>query len=852
MKLRAVLSLQPTDRLHRIAAATDLPIHTGANKTAQIDVLCRHLSNPSLVLKRLDMLRKQHREYVVGLAAEGGELLKEDAIHELGAGFTHRFQTMQDTVSELGLVFEDAETLGTGDCLVGIPEPILKAIPLPARDQGRLRRLMQSRSIGLLRAFASEVGCPNDDSKRAFVARAIRVRLLDPEHLKAYIADLPEAKQAILNLALANDAITQHDVLSAMGEDGIRALDEMVWKTPLFFHSTDRLQTDTHLHLASDLKPAIRALGDRIEDTFEETVVSSGPDPSLTREQTTFLVPNLCTLLGFVEQRRPRVLKHGGVSRARLRDVSKYYRGHIDPGYSEFLLLFAETAGLIKRDTGTWRLAGDAADRLSSVSDVRNALFASWRETDRWNEWTTERPGTRARNRSDTLKSLRRDLLDCLARCPEDSWISYPRFHALLTRRSESFARLDGRPPAARDPVGGDGDELLRRILVSALTWMGLVVLGNPDAFGEPLAPDHRGVFKLTEPGAALIDGREPVSSNSAGERGSYSNGRFILQPNLEILSPPDLTVALYMDLFSIAELKEVDVLARFRVSPQTVHQAMSRGWDGASLRAFLRNHSATGLPEMVEALIQECESKHGEIEISPASGYLVSERPELLDELLVQKKVASHLGVRLSPTTAALNPSTRIDQLVDALNRGGYMPNVASRMTDDEQHNITLKRSELLQLAGFLDTAIQSFASRSVPLPEDLNRLLKRLRGSIRSIPDSEGHGDLNDYSRSFETLFRGGSSRDDIRALSQYQGANPAAGEGDISRLIEYAIDHRLCLEVNYIAERSAKSKSRSIEPILVDHGVLYGFCRQRKGERPFRLDRIQSARLTLSISE
>ena len=852
MKLRAVLSLQPTDRLHRIAAATELPIHTGANKTAQIDVLCRHLSNPSLILKRLDMLQPQHRAYVVNLAAEGGELLKEDAIHELGAGFTHRFQTMHDTVSELGLVFEDAETLGTGDCLVGIPEPILKAIPLPDQDQGRLRRLMQSRSIGLLRAFASEVGCQNDDSQRAFVARAIRVRLLDPEHLKAYIADLPEAKQAILDLALANDAITQQEVLSAMGEDGRRALEEMVWKTPLFFHATDRLLADTHLHLASDLKPAIRALGDRIEDTFEETVVSSGPEPSLTREQTTFLVPNLCTLLGFVEQRRPRVLKHGGVSRAHLRDVSKYYRGHIDPGYSEFLLLFAETAGLITRDTGAWRLAGDAADRLSSVSDVRNALFASWRETDRWNEWTTERPGTRLRTRSDTLKALRRDLLDCLAGCPADSWISYPRFYALLTRRSESFARLDGRPPTARDPVGGDGDELLRRILVSALTWMGLIALGNPDAFGEPLAPDHRGVFRLTVPGAALLDGREPMSSSSTGETGSHSNGRFILQPNLEILSPPDLSCALYMDLFSIAELKEVDVLARFRVSPQTVHQAMSRGWDGASLRAFLRDHSATGLPEMVEALIQECESKHGEIEISPASGYLVSERPELLDELLVQKKVASHLGVRLSPTTAALNPSTRIEQLVDALNSRGYMPNVASRETDDEQHNITLKRSELLQLTGFLETAIQSFAARSVPLPEDLKRLLKRFRRSLRSIPDSESHGALNDYCRSFESLFRGGSSRDDIQALSQYQGANPAAGEDDVSRLIEYAIDHRLCLEINYIAERNAKSTSRSIEPILVDHGVLYGFCRQRKGERPFRLDRIQSARLTLSISE
>ena len=850
MKLRAVLSLQPTDRLHGIAAATDQPIHTGANKTVLIDLLCRHLSNPSLVRKRLDTLQPQHREYVVNLASEGGELLKQDAISELGAGFTHRFQTMQDAVSDLGLVFEDVETLGTGDSLVGIPEPILKAIPLPARDLGRLRRLMQSRSIGLLRAFARELGCPSEDSRRVFVARAIRSRLLNPEHLKAYIINLPDTKRAILDLSVAKDVITQHEILNAMGEDGLRALDEMVWKTPLFFHSTDRLLTDTHLHLASDLKPAIQALGDRIEDAFEKNLVSTGPDPALTREQTSFLVPNLCTLLGFVEQRRPRVLKQGGVSKARLRDVGKYYRGHIDPGYSEFLLLFAETAGFIRRDAGTWRLACDAADRLSSVFGVRNALFSVWRETDRWNEWTAERSGTRVRNRTDTLRALRCDLLDCLASCPEDSWISYPQFYTLLTRRSESFAHLDGRPPAARDPVGGGGDELLRRILVSALTWMGMVVLGNPDAFSEPLEPDHRGVFKLTGAGAALLHGREPVSANR--ETASRRNGRFILQPNLEILSPPDLSFALYMQLFSIAELKEVDVLARFRVSPQTVHQAMSRGWDGASLRTFLHTHSATGLPEMVDALIQECERKHGEIEIASASGYLVSERPELLDELLVQKKVASHLGVRLSPTTAALNPSTRIEELEDALKGRGYMPNVANRKPNDEQHSISLKRSELLQLAGFLEAAIQSCAARSVPLPEDLDRLLKRIRSNLRSIPDVESGGDSNDYCRSFESLFRGGSYRDDIQALSRFRGANPAAGEDDIGRLVEYAIEYRLGLEIEYIAERTDKTTSRSIEPILVDHRVLYGICRHRKGERPFRLDRIRSARLTLSISE
>ncbi len=848
MKLRAVLSHQPIDRLRRIAASTGLAIHHGANKTVRIDLMCRHLSNPSQIRKRLDSLQPEHREFVVNLAAEGGELLKDDAIEELGAGFTHRFQKMQDAASNMGLVFEDVETLGAENCLVGIPEPVLKAVALPAKVQGRLRRLMQSRSIGLLRAFAGELGCPNEDARRAFVTRAVRNRLLDPEHLKTYILDLPETKRAILDLALARDAITQDEVRCLQGEGGLRALDEFIWKTPLFFHSSDRLTGDTPLRLASDLKPEIQSLDDRIEDTVGEIAVSTGPNPSQTREHTSCLVPNLCTLLGFIEQRRPRALKHGGISRARLRDVSKYYRGHVDPGYSEFLLLFAETSGFIRCDARTWRLAGDAADRLSGVFDIRNALLTVWRETERWNEWTAERSGGRVRNRIDTLRALRGDLLDCLADCPEDTWISYPQFYTLLTRRSETFAHLDGRPPAGRDSVGGDADELLRRILVSALTWIGLVSLGNPDAFGEPLEPRHPGVFKLTAPAAALLKGRDPA--NIPGETETRPAGQFVLQPNLEILSPPDLSFALYIRLFTIAELKEVDVLGRFRITPQSVHVAMGRGWNGASLRGFLRTHSATGLPETVDALIRECENKHGEIEISPASGYLVSDRPELLDELLIQKKIASLLGIRLSPTVAAIDPSTRVDELLDALNKRGYMPNMTCKESTDEQHQIVLNSSELLQLAGFLETAVQTFAARSVPLPEDLSRLLKRLRRSLGSISEGDCHDAVNDYNKTFESLVRGGQPRDGIKALVQYPGANPATGEADIRSLIGYAIDHRLCLEIDYLPERNVTATPRSIEPIFEDHGVLYGYCRHRKGERTFRIERIRSARLTPSI--
>ena len=105
----------------------------------------------------------------------------------------------------------------------------------------------------------------------------------------------------------------------------------------------------------------------------------------------------------------------------------------------------------------------------------------------------------------------------------------------------------------------------------------------------------------------------------------------------------------------------------------------------------------------MVDALVRECESKHGEIEIAPASGYLVGERPELLDELFVQSKISSLLGVRLSPTAAALDPSTRVEELVDALSGCGYMPNITAEESDEVQQLDGVGGSGIVTVGGVL-----------------------------------------------------------------------------------------------------------------------------------------------------
>ena len=279
---------------------------------------------------------------MIHLASEGGELLKSDAVEELSSGLTRRFQKTFEEISTTGLAFEETETLGENNPVVGIPDPILKSISIPEDLAGSLRFVMRDPSIGLLRTFARDLGALPRDSRRPFVVKAIRTHLLDPVKLKTFMDGLSETKRAILDLLLSKGQVSQALVREHIGERAIRELDELLYKTPLFYHDADRLQNDTPVKVASDLGKAMSDLaairGGKLESNPEEVLELEPETPTEIMDNTPYILQDLATLLGFVELRAPRMLKHGGIAKAEIRDAKQFYRGDDDPGYAEFLV----------------------------------------------------------------------------------------------------------------------------------------------------------------------------------------------------------------------------------------------------------------------------------------------------------------------------------------------------------------------------------------------------------------------------------------------------------------------------------------------------------------------------------
>lgn len=674
MKLRAALTQYPFNTLCQLARDAGID-PSGSNKTILADALCRILPDPEHVAKRLTTLSPEQRAMVQTLAAEGGEILEAEAVEKFANGFLPRLHAQLSDLT--GLVFRDAHTLGDPCALIGIPESLLKSIPIPDADQGRLLVIMKPVSVGLLRAFADQIDLRLSDTRKPIVSYAIRDALLDPKTLHAYLNTLGEDRRAILDLFLPANAITRREVADKLGESSVRELEDLLWKMPIFYAPHRDLHApNAAICLASDLCAALSKIaqsqGGQLERSLETLLETPTTTPSVKRENTAFLIRDLTTLLGIITRRLPRRLKHGGISKSDLRDASKYCHIQDDPGYIEFLTLFAETTGLVKPQGEAWHTTSNAGTRMEHIIDIRKACFEFWFQSKRWNEWSSDR--TKATSaRMQELKNIRSEIVRSLRQCPTDTWMTYPSYYQFLTRLSEPFRHF------AKNPAhtGTTADELLRRTITGALTWMGVVRVGNFPNFSAPLQRSKQAVFQITPAGYALL---HDTHDDALTEQIPLQNSdtKFVVQPNFEILSPPDLPCTHYLRLCVLGDLKTQDVMACFHLSRDSIHRALARGLSGDEIRAFLTRHSASGLPDIVDTLITECDGKYGEIEVIPSIGHLKTVTRELLDELYAQPPIAQTLDDRISPTSATLNNATNPEFLIQILHQQGYLPHLS------------------------------------------------------------------------------------------------------------------------------------------------------------------------------
>ncbi|MFF2907397.1 helicase-associated domain-containing protein [Paenibacillus sp. NPDC057934] len=137
------------------------------------------------------------------------------------------------------------------------------------------------------------------------------------------------------------------------------------------------------------------------------------------------------------------------------------------------------------------------------------------------------------------------------------------------------------------------------------------------------------------------IQGVLPAPTGAAEEQPPAA--AFIVQPDFEVLVPPEVPYAMRWTLAACAELLQCDVLWSFRLTREMLEHAAVQGMPPGEVFSWLQDHTPGGLPEQVEYSLEQWGREIGRTVIEDArllscfsevEAEMIAAHPRLQDKL--------------------------------------------------------------------------------------------------------------------------------------------------------------------------------------------------------------------------
>jgi len=571
---------------------------------------------------------------------------------------------------------------------------------------------------------------------------------------------------------------------------------------------------------------------------------SAPPPPRSRSEAFDAFARDLLTFAGHFERTSTKRVATGGVGKKTIQRIAPFLR-RSDEEYASFLGVFLIDRRVLFEGEDRWEISRPNLMRLWQPERLLRSVHHFWLRTALWNESLSD-PDVLSLVRREyisadpTLEARRRRLCEeLLAAAPEEA-IDLGSLLSRLDRSLQARGRSTDDGGVARHGGRVSPAVLLRRMLGGPLSWLGVVepVLRRPPASAdvESFRVTPLGRLVLTENWQAVIDG--------FGISLIDPSAKVTLQPNLEILAPPDLDPAVYLNLARLGDLRTVDIYTAFAVTWDSLMNALDRGFSADQLLGFLESVSATGVPATMRQLVQDCEGRHGEVRIGIAGPYVEAREGALLGELEANPRFAPYIQRRIGEQLAFLTSNVDLAQLSKELRKAGY--SVSAAGTDKVQvtahgAQLTLTRLELEDLYAAVRAATK--LAREVDPDFDLSALAgleETLALELTRREDAGAPGRARELESLVEKLLR---ARGKV-AVGKSDPPTEARDSEDIRALLVAAVESQSPMEIEYDGFQGVTR--RVVEPSSFDGRYLSGFCRLRQDQRVFNTARILSAKL------
>ena len=872
-------------------------------------------SNFKQTFERLEVGEK---EIVYFLALHGGELPVEEFQRRTGLHEEHKFD---ETVSKLkgkGFYWRESITDGTHAYdVAALPEPYVRLLELPPYWRGFLGDCLQRLDLAQLKAIARHAaGKPYDGRKKQALVHCVRNLLLDPEVLRDLMDRCdPVEKQLIQNLLEKNGACRWRDLVDGVNQkrgnqEKAECLRRLARRSGLIY--LNRQASDPRDQLVIVARDIRRILQDgfrRDERTLSElsrggeasigAQASAGLYPTVILDNTQNLPRDLTILLAHFLRYRVKVLNNGGVGRNDLKKLVPLLSHNKTVKYASFLSLFAMSSKLLIPVGESWRVSKKTGEWLKDSRQCYRAMYEFWLTTNEWNEEYVEGDVLHVDQYPQNLiniPELRKVVLQALEKTPSETWVDFGTFSESLL--PQIAADIPGRSEGSSTERSNRPVTLiLESMIVEPLYWFGLITLGVTDldiarelgsrphespAVAElsdsasssfTSSDDHLFCFKISSTGRQMFDGRYTDPSrlfSSYEEPGApyYEESvQFTVQPNLEIVTPPDLNLHRFYQLLTFTDVKKVDIMTTLAITRESLRFGMERGFTGSDILGILKESSRRDVPETVVQLVEECGSRHGEIDMGYAGGYIVAQDRLHVQELRSNSRIQRFIKDVFDERIIMLNRTADLNRIARELQKMGFMPRVASdtlHVTGEGLFHVTLRPEELYELLAVLAFAQSLEEDSGTSLFEDrVRQLIERLghdaKGELN--PDYYVEPLLKAFRKNYERWLTKQKDEEKRRLKKQvnrllnraprqrepvrFKGENPSSEKSGIIRLFKFAIEHEMQVKIHYLRS-TGEELDEVIEPESLRGERIYALQMQTDEHHIYRVGRILQAAL------
>lgn len=849
-------------------------------------------------------LPEGRRRLVTFLAVHGGDLpLGELARRCFGGDVTAARRALAPLV-ECGLVHLDAETSEEiGDDLYGLPDLLLRHVELYAHYRGYLGQFLRALAPGDLERIAREgLGVTPPSSRHDTLRHLVRSTLLTPPRLRAHVQGLPAEERELFHGVLRRGGVCIFGDLIDLGfhrqcdHSKVDLLNHLLRATGLVFIAAKGQNKYADLLMVpKDIAHIIRSGWQEDLRSLSQLDTATGGGrlaPSAVAESGAQILRDLVIFTAEVERRGMRRLASGGLGKNDLKRLLPLLSPGKTVKYARFLGLLAIELGLIVAAGDRWQVSERLDAWLEHPARAYADLVRLWARTPGWNEEYAEGDVAHADAPIPHLVDIaefRRLVVASLLELPLGEWVEFRAFaDVLLPRVALDVPRHSGdwqgkfnRPPFY----------IAESIVADSLWWLGIVSLGaeNPAQLEAVQRRGHLPVggprrrlrqrlqsaeanhllFRVTDLGIAalrlLANGAKDLPAEGPL---AFATAQFTVQPNHEILAPPDLHPRTLRRLLTLCEVRSVDVVATLALTRESLRSALERGASAEAVLAFLRAGSSVPLPQTIEHLLAESSRRQSPLVLATAGGFLRVEDPVIFAELTADRRLRPLIRETVGEGLILFHPHADLSRVAHEIERLGYPVHVeshASVPTETGKISLALTERDLfLTLAALRfalgleeETGLDLSAGRLRPLLQKLRPEGPRFE-ALSEYAESIARRLLRRHSQALRRRIEQATERHRLQLAKllgtaparharrfAHTGPNPATRPADVRALLEFAIDQELATIVR--RERSDKRiVEEGLRPEMIEGDRLYAFSEAEQTHRYFPLDRILEAKL------